>query len=168
MIKGLHHDAYRCLGIPRKRERFTRTSLGFRYERRSVAINETRSGRQTKVPAHVLPYGRRLVPGVSSRRRTCRSSSSPSMNSISASRWRMTPEVLKTILQPKGRPPGLKNARPLGSSVYPFDLLRDPNRYVIELTAKRPGHDAAIDPDHDEARRIVRRWTAERAGRLRA
>ena len=38
--------------------------------------------------------------------------------------------------------------------------FRDPNGYVIELCAKRPGHDAAMDPEKNLARETLRRWTA--------
>ena len=38
--------------------------------------------------------------------------------------------------------------------------FRDPNGYVIELCAKRPDHDAMMDPAANGARDILRRWTA--------
>jgi hypothetical protein len=34
---------------------------------------------------------------------------------------------------------------------------------VIELTAKRAGHDQAMDPAHSDAHDILRRWTAGKA-----
>jgi catechol-2,3-dioxygenase len=44
--------------------------------------------------------------------------------------------------------------------------FRDPNGYVIELTAKRPDHDQRMDPATNGAREILDRWqqarTAER------
>ena len=40
--------------------------------------------------------------------------------------------------------------------------FRDPNGYVIELTAKRPNHDEAMDPARNRARAILDAWTAER------
>jgi len=42
--------------------------------------------------------------------------------------------------------------------------FRDPNGYVIELCAKQPGHDAAMDPATNGAHEKLRRWaTAARA-----
>ena len=41
--------------------------------------------------------------------------------------------------------------------------FRDPNGYVIELTAKLPGHDAAMDPRSNGAREKLERWQAARA-----
>ena len=38
--------------------------------------------------------------------------------------------------------------------------LRDPNGYAIELTAKLPGHDEAMDPTRNEARATLDRWQA--------
>ena len=36
----------------------------------------------------------------------------------------------------------------------------DPNGYVIELTCKREGHDAALDPTRNDARAKLKRWQA--------
>ena len=38
--------------------------------------------------------------------------------------------------------------------------FRDPNGYVIELCAKKPSHDKAMDPAINGAREKLRRWTA--------
>jgi catechol-2,3-dioxygenase len=40
--------------------------------------------------------------------------------------------------------------------------FRDPNGYVIELTARLPGHDAAMNPAINGARAKLDRWTAGR------
>jgi catechol-2,3-dioxygenase len=37
--------------------------------------------------------------------------------------------------------------------------FRDPNGYVIELAAKTPGHDSAMDPEKNGAREKLDRWT---------
>jgi catechol-2,3-dioxygenase len=36
--------------------------------------------------------------------------------------------------------------------------FRDPNGYVIELTAKVPGHERDMDPTANHARDILNRW----------
>jgi len=36
--------------------------------------------------------------------------------------------------------------------------FRDPNGYVIELTAKRESHDRAMDPETNRARRTLEDW----------
>ena len=38
--------------------------------------------------------------------------------------------------------------------------LRDPNGYVIELTAKTPEHDALMDPAKTRPHEVLRRWQA--------
>ena len=40
--------------------------------------------------------------------------------------------------------------------------FRDPNGYVIELTAKRPGHDEAMDPASNGARNVLDAWQARK------
>ena len=40
--------------------------------------------------------------------------------------------------------------------------FRDPNGYVIELTAKTPDHDTFLDPETNEARDILDRWQQAR------
>ena len=42
--------------------------------------------------------------------------------------------------------------------------FRDPNGYVIELTAKRDNHDAAMDPATNGARAKLATWQAGKAG----
>jgi catechol-2,3-dioxygenase len=41
--------------------------------------------------------------------------------------------------------------------------FRDPNGYVVELTAKRPDHDELMDPSRNHAREILQQWTAARS-----
>jgi catechol-2,3-dioxygenase len=43
--------------------------------------------------------------------------------------------------------------------------IRDPNGYVVELTARLPGHDKAMDPAKNKARAILDRWEANRRAR---
>ena len=42
--------------------------------------------------------------------------------------------------------------------------LRDPNGYVIELTAKMAGHDEAMNPQTNGARAILDKWQATKSG----
>ena len=46
--------------------------------------------------------------------------------------------------------------------------FRDPNGYVIELTAKTGAHDREMDPGRNKARTILDRWQADRAHGLKA
>ena len=40
--------------------------------------------------------------------------------------------------------------------------FRDPNGYVIELTAKLPNHDDATDPRKNDARGKLERWQSKK------
>ncbi|HSW17413.1 MAG TPA: VOC family protein, partial [Ramlibacter sp.] len=41
--------------------------------------------------------------------------------------------------------------------------FRDPNGYVIELCARREGHDQAMNPETNGAREKLRRWSESKA-----
>ena len=41
--------------------------------------------------------------------------------------------------------------------------FRDPNGYVVELTARTPEHDRMMDPSTNHAREILERWQAQKA-----
>jgi catechol-2,3-dioxygenase len=75
-------------------------------------------------------------------------------------------EVEPGVLQPmlaKGRAAGI-DARGVSNHGFIDSIyFRDPNGYVIELCAKKPGHDAAMDPAHNGAREKLQRWSAARA-----
>ena len=47
----------------------------------------------------------------------------------------------------------------IGHSIY----FRDPNGYVIELTAKLENHDERTDNTRNDARGILDRWQADKA-----
>lgn len=74
----------------------------------------------------------------------------------------VTPEALAEMLA-KGRAAG-REVRGVSDHAFVDSIyFRDPNGYVIELTAKRPGHDDLMDPDRNHAREILDRWTAQGA-----
>lgn len=45
--------------------------------------------------------------------------------------------------------------------------FRDPNGYVVELTAKTPAHDRIMDAETNGARAAIRLWQADKAARRR-
>jgi catechol 2,3-dioxygenase-like lactoylglutathione lyase family enzyme len=159
VIKGLHHNAYRCRNSEETRA-FYEDFLGLPLSG-ALAINETKSGRQTKVlhtffrmddgsflaffEAPDMPFEFK-----------------PQHDFDLHIALEVTPEVLQIMLA-KGKAAGIETRGPSDHRFIDSIYFRDPNGYVIELTAKRAGHDAAMDPDHNEARDIVRQWTAERA-----
>jgi catechol 2,3-dioxygenase-like lactoylglutathione lyase family enzyme len=159
VIKGLHHNAYRCRNSEETRA-FYEDFLGLPLSG-ALAINETKSGRQTKV-LHTffrMDDGSFLAffeaPGTPFEFK-------PQHDFDLHIALEVTPEDLQTMLA-KGKAAGIETRGPSDHRFIDSIYFRDPNGYVIELTAKRPSHDAAMDPDHNEARDIVRQWTAERA-----
>ncbi len=159
MIKGLHHNAYRCRNSEETRA-FYEDFLGLPLSG-ALAINETKSGRQTKV----LHTFFRMDDGS-----FLAFFEAPDMPFEFKAQHdfdlhialEVTPGALQTMLA-KGKAAGIETRGPSDHRFIDSIYFRDPNGYVIELTAKRPGHDAAMDPDRNEARDIVRQWTAERA-----
>ena len=60
----------------------------------------------------------------------------------------------------RGRALGIECRGPSDHGFIDSIYFRDPNGYVIELCAKRPEHDAAMDPARNGARAVLDLWTA--------
>ena len=56
-----------------------------------------------------------------------------------------------------------RDARHLRPRFIHSIYFRDPNGYVIELTAKRPNHEQAMDPAKNAARQKLDAWQAKKA-----
>jgi catechol 2,3-dioxygenase-like lactoylglutathione lyase family enzyme len=159
VIKGLHHNAYRCRDSEETRA-FYEDFLGLPLSG-ALEIKETKSGRQTKVlhtffgmddgsflaffEAPDMPFEFK-----------------PQHDFDLHIALEVTQDVLRAMLA-KGKAAGIETRGVSDHRFIDSIYFRDPNGYVIELTAKRPGHDEAMDPEHNQARDIVRQWTAERA-----
>ena len=63
----------------------------------------------------------------------------------------------------KGRAAGIETRGPSDHGFIESIYFRDPNGYVIELTAKRPGHARAMDPAANGARTRLAAWQAAKA-----
>ena len=150
MIKGLHHNAYRCRDSEETR-RFYEDFLGLRL----VSAFEIVAGRGLltffdmddgsclaffEVPGSPFEFKRQdtldlhIALGVE-------------------------PDVFDRMLQ-KGKAEGIEVRGPVDHGFVRSIYFRDPNGYVIELCAKRANHDAAMDPATNGARETLRLWTA--------
>ncbi|MCZ6842210.1 MAG: VOC family protein, partial [SAR324 cluster bacterium] len=72
-------------------------------------------------------------------------------------------EVAPGDLQPmleKGKAAGIETRGISDHGFIDSIYFRDPNGYVIELTAKRPNHDQAMDPAANDAREKLDAWQA--------
>jgi catechol 2,3-dioxygenase-like lactoylglutathione lyase family enzyme len=159
VIKGLHHNAYRCRDSEETRA-FYEDFLGLPLSG-ALEINETKSGRQTKVlhtffgmddgsflaffEAPDMPFEFK-----------------PQHDFDLHIALEVTQDALHAMLA-KGKAAGIETRGVSDHRFIDSIYFRDPNGYVIELTAKGPGHDEAMNPEHNNARDIVRQWAAERA-----
>ena len=158
MIKGLHHNAYRCRDSGETR-RFYEDFLGLPLSG-SLAIGETKTGRKTSVlhTFYRLGDGSYLA-----------FFEAPDM----PFEWKaqhdfdlhialeVDPPTLDAMLA-KGRALGMETRGISDHSIVRSIYFRDPNGYVIELTAKAPEHDRLMDPSTNRAREILERWQAEK------
>ena len=147
MIRGLHHNAYRC----RDSEETRRSTRTFSDCRSPAHWKSTRrkpaAGRAACCIRSIVWTTAPISP--SSKHQRWRSSSSRSTISICTSRSKSRRRICRRCSQRAGA-----GYRDTGVSDHGFlhsIYFRDPNGYVIELTAKLAGHDAEMDPE-DERR----------------
>jgi len=156
MIKGLHHNAYRCRDSEQTR-RFYEDFLGLPLAG-SLDISETKTGRKTSVlhTFYRLDDGSYLA-----------FFEAPDMPFD----WKpqhdydlhIALEVERPVLaemMAKGKAAGIETRGISDHGFIDSIYFRDPNGYVIELCAKRADHDAAMDPEKNLARETLHRWTA--------
>jgi catechol 2,3-dioxygenase-like lactoylglutathione lyase family enzyme len=158
MIRKLHHNAYRCRDSEETR-RFYEDFLGMRLAG-SLDINLTKSDRKTSVlhTFYEMNDGSYLAffedPATPFDFKPQRDFDLHIALEVDAS-------DLEPMLE-KGRAAGIESR---GISDHEFIhsiYFRDPNGYVIELTARLPNHDRAMDPDTNDARAILDRWQARK------
>jgi catechol 2,3-dioxygenase-like lactoylglutathione lyase family enzyme len=160
MIKGLHHNAYRCRDSERTRQ-FYEGFLGLELAG-ALEIRETKSGRKTDV----LHTFYRLGDGS-----FLAFFEAPDMHfdfkpqhdfdlhiALEVDRATLDAMHAKGRDTPEVETRGVSNHGFI-DSIY----FRDPDSYVIELTCKREGHDGAMDPATNGARDILARWQAGKA-----
>ena len=160
MIKGLHHNAYRCRDSEETR-RFYEDFLGLKLVH-TIEIGETKSGRATET----LHTFYRLDDG------SCLAFFEAPDRPFEFKEQHdfdlhialeVTPEDLRAMFA-KGKAAGIETRGISDHHFIDSIYFRDPNGYVIELTAKRPNHDAAMDPRVNGARRMLEDWQRRKAG----
>ena len=159
MIRKLHHNAYLCRDSEETRV-FYEDFLGLPLVN-TLNLSETKTGRAT----HTLHTFYRLDDG------SCLAFFETDDFPFEFKRQHdydlhialeVAPESLHPILS-KGRERGIECRGPSDHGMIDSIYFRDPNGYVIELCAKRAGHDAAMDPASNGARDALLRWTADKA-----
>jgi catechol 2,3-dioxygenase-like lactoylglutathione lyase family enzyme len=154
VLKGLHHNAYRCRDSEQTR-RFYEDFLGLPLSA-TLEIKETKSGRAT----NTLHTFYRLDDGsflaffeAPDRPFDFKDQHDYDMHiAIEVDHERLAP------MMEKGKKAGIETR---GISDHDFIhsiYFRDPNGYVIELTAKQPHHAEAVDPSKNGARQKLDAW----------
>lgn len=158
MIHGLHHNAYRCRDSEQTR-RFYEDFLGLPLAG-TLEIGETKSGR----PTQTLHTFYRLGDGS-----FLAFFEAPDLPFEFKAQHdfdlHIALEVDPTTLDEmfaKGKAAGIDTRGVSDHGFIRSIYFRDPNGYVIELTAKTPAHDAAMDPAANAARERLDRWTTAR------
>jgi catechol 2,3-dioxygenase-like lactoylglutathione lyase family enzyme len=164
MIKGLHHNAYRCRDSEETRQ-FYEDFLGLPLAT-TLEIGETKTGRATQAlhTFYRLDDGSYLaffeVPHEPFQFKTQDDYDLHIALEVEyADLKRMFEEGPKRGIQTRGI-----SDHHFIHSIY----FRDPNGYVIELTAKLPNHDEATDPSKNDARGKLDRWQLNKAPAVQA
>jgi len=156
MIKGLHHNAYRCRDSEETRafyEGFLGLPLMHAFE-----INETKTGRTTRVlhSFYGLDDGSFLA--------FFEAPDSPFDFKVQDDYdLHIALEVQHAVLaemMAKGKAAGIETRGISDHHFIDSIYFRDPNGYVIELTAKRENHDAVLD--RDKARAKLDTWQSSK------
>jgi catechol 2,3-dioxygenase-like lactoylglutathione lyase family enzyme len=159
VIRKLHHSAYRCRDSEQTR-RFYEDFLGLRLSG-SLEITETKTGRKTAVlhTFYELDDGSYIAffddPNAPF-------DFKPQHDFDLHIALEVDAAVLKPMLG-KGRAAGIETRGIADHGFLNSIYFRDPNGYVVELTAKMPGHGQAMDPATNDARAILERWQAGKA-----
>jgi catechol 2,3-dioxygenase-like lactoylglutathione lyase family enzyme len=158
MLKGLHHNAYRCRDSEETRK-FYSDFLGLPLVQ-TFQIHETKSGRATKTlhSFYQMDDGSCLA-----------FFEAPDMPfefknqhdfdlhiALEVSR-----QDLHTMFA-KGKAAGMETRGISDHGFIDSIYFRDPNGYVIELTAKREGHDAYMQAARASAHQVLAQWQAEK------
>jgi catechol 2,3-dioxygenase-like lactoylglutathione lyase family enzyme len=160
-IKGLHHNAYRCRDSEETRrfyEDFLKLPLAHTLE-----IRETKTGRKTETLHTFYEMGDGSYLAFFE---------APDMPFTFKKQkdfdLHIALEVDKATLERMFKKGKKAKIETRGVSDHHFIrsiYFRDPNGYVIELTAKVPGQEGAMDPKVNRAREKLNTWQkAKRAG----
>ena len=155
MIQGLHHNAYRCRNSEETRqfyEDFLELPLANAFE-----IKETKTGRE----ALALHTFYRMADGsflaffeVPNASFEFKAQHDYDLHIA----LEVNNETLYRMLA-KGKASGIETRGISDHGFIDSIYFRDPNGYVIELTAKRPDHNEVIGSEVG-ARRVLDQWTA--------
>jgi catechol 2,3-dioxygenase-like lactoylglutathione lyase family enzyme len=156
-IQGLHHSAYRCRDSEQTRQ-FYEDFLGLRLAS-ALPLTATKTGRPVRAlhTFYEMADGSFIaffeVPG---------DSTEGLFEDKSDFDLHLAVEVpdMATLesYQKKGLEAGLEVRGPADHGFVTSIYFRDPNGYVVELTAKQPGHDAHMSAEVGTAHDVLADW----------
>lgn len=159
MIKGLHHSAYRCRDSETTRQ-FYETFLGLKLVA-SLAIKDPPSAPKT----NVLHTFYQMDDG------SCLAFfEAPEMPFEFKRQQDFDLHIALEVDEPtllamfqRGKEQGIETRGIADHGMVHSIYFRDPNGYVIELTAKMPAHDDVLNPATNNARMLLDEWQATKA-----
>ncbi len=161
MIKGLHHNAYRCRDSEETR-RFYEDFLGLPFAG-ALAIKETKTGRQTDVLHSFFEMGDgSFLAFFEAPDRPFAFKDQHDFDLHIA--LEVDAAALQRMLE-KGRAEGREVRGVIDHGFIHSIYFRDPNGYVIELAAKQPRHAEMMNPETNGARRILDAWQQAKAAK---
>ncbi len=159
MIKGLHHNAYRCRDAEQTRE-FYEDFLGLPLAN-AFQIRQTKSGRETRT-LHLffeMDDGSFLAffeaPDMPFDFKQQHDFDLHIALEVSA-------EHLQSMFE-KGKSAGIETRGVSDHGFIDSIYFRDPNGYVIELTSKRPDHDEQVKAASQTAHQALAEWQQDKA-----
>jgi len=159
MLKGLHHNAYRCRDSEQTRQ-FYEGFLGLPLVN-AFRIAETKSGRATSTlhSFYAMDNGSCLAFFEDPARAfEFKDQHDYDLHiAIEVSR-----EDLHAMFA-KGKACGIETRGVADHGFIDSIYFRDPNGYVIELTAKRPDHDQQMQAARQSAHQELERWQQSKA-----
>jgi catechol 2,3-dioxygenase-like lactoylglutathione lyase family enzyme len=158
MIKGLHHNAYRCRDSEETRK-FYEDFLGLPLVN-AFQISETKSGRATRTlhSFYAMDDGSCLA-----------FFEAPDRPFEFKEQHDFDLHIAVEVSHPdlqrmfeKGKQAGIETRGISDHQFIDSIYFRDPNGYVIELTAKRPDHDQIVTQARATAHGALARWQQEK------
>jgi catechol 2,3-dioxygenase-like lactoylglutathione lyase family enzyme len=156
MIRKMHHNAYRCRDSEETRK-FYEDFLGLRLAG-TLEIRETKSGRKTNAlhTFYELDDGSYLaffeVPDMAFEFKQ--------QHDFDLHIALEVDEAALNLMLARGKESAIETRGVSDHGFIHSIYFRDPNGYVIELAAKVPGHEQAMDPAANEARAKLDNWQA--------
>ncbi|MBK5105894.1 MAG: VOC family protein [Burkholderiales bacterium] len=158
MIRKLHHNAYRCRDSEQTRQ-FYEDFLGLRLAG-TLEIKETKSGRRTDTLHTFYELGDGSYLAFFEAPDMAFEFKHQHDYDLHIALEVEEPELEQMMAQ--GKAQGIETRGIADHGFIRSIYFRDPNGYVIELTAKMPGHASEMDPASNGARAKLDRWSANK------